>query len=287
MAIPSGVLTPPNQQVPIEYGAYVSVAPRSEFYGTEIELSTASSAASTAWRNYERRDASAGQQVWYRVVTPNDGKTRYVRARHWSPGFLAGAWFPSTSSTATVSFTPTKLPETLPPGAQVLFDGGGIRSTDIKPGVPGQSTTLTKTHRFGAQAFTPGSTANASFDKSVAFLRPATTGAAISMFTAVPFVRNSVITRIRMQAFKGTTSDSVGVLFRESDTTGLVATLKTLTSTSTGWNIVQSSAMSVAVSSAVVHFFNAQLTANSTDINNASLLYVEYDYTVTDYAFSL
>lgn len=320
MALPSTF--PVDEGHPLPTGIVLAVAPGNPTFGCELQRTsdlgggTPASSAATSIEQIARFPTMGFQ---YLDALPVDDALRFYRARHTADGYDAGAWTAWTTGSAPVQLTHDFIALSMqglsaPVGGYFLRaqnSAGSQASTSIwmpatetfKVGTTGTASSLSKTIVQPYSAFIPldssqqyaistgASWAPSSSAPGIAAIFPVTS-ATLNGIVPMQFPPGITITKVRMLSFLSTTSSGnvvTGSFTRVSSTdpTSLSA-LATLTQTTTGWVVTNSSVMAELVGSTNLYEWRFGMTPTSSNgifggNDNAGLAQVQADYTMPSY----
>lgn len=237
MALPTAMVQNTLRQA--QSGIIVGMTPStgSPRFNTELQISTQSSTASTAWASVFLNPTTA--QYRYAFTVGLSTRSYYFRARHFLAGWSNGPF------TATVNAKPVLLPDILQPLMPVLNSksnvevlGGDLYLSSAKTAIVGsqQATgNLTKTIRVAHSIFVPETSADRPRHANN-YLFSGTT-AALIVHGSVVAVPGSRLRSLSMRAFRETTGEAVSAtLYRiAADVATQIAAVIITGVGTTGW----------------------------------------------------
>lgn len=258
-------------------------------FGIELQISTQSSTASTAWQSVFLNPTSA--QYIYTFLAPLSTRSFSFRARHFLTGYSNGPF------TGTVSAKPGLLPEIIQPLTPLLNNksnveiaGGDIwlsSGKTAKVGTQQSAGTITKTIRFSADTFIPltnvSSTAVASISRGIGTLTLQVSTKRVSLNALYVMPKGSVITKYSARGRRGSTAAKNEIQFYAISTAGAATSLVTLTFNSGVVQTLNSTTLSQTVSDANYFIARSTMKASTGAATQPQLLYTEIEYKMPSY----
>lgn len=290
MAVPTNLTA--NTLRLAQSGIVVGVTPStgSPRFRIELQVSTQSSTASTAWQSAFLNPTTA--QYQYTFLAPLSTRTFYFRARHLLDGYSNGPF------TGTVSAKPGLLPIIVQPLMPLLNSksnvevlGGDIwlsSSKTAKVGTQQTTGTITKTLRINYGEFVPFSNLVSWVYSNNLGLSNNSIAAAQQLVAPLLLPPGVQMTNVRARLYRGTTTVSstaklefVRVTDGADTTAAPSATIfKTLTHATKGYKTLSTGTTQIVNST---QSFNVLLTLRSTVLSGARLSWVEIDYKMGTY----
>lgn len=285
MGVPTNLTANTLRQA--QSGIVVGMTPStgSPRFRTELQISTQSSTASSAWSSVFLDPTTA--QYQYTFGAPLSTRTFYFRARHLLTGYSNGPF------TGTVNAKPALLPELMQPLMPMLNSksnvevlGGDIwlsSAKTAKVGTQALAGSITKTIRLGVGEVIPISNGQTfTLLSSEGTLRPGTLAVSAGFMAGVLIPKGATITGGAVRHFRqnNTTADaSVWDLRKITDTPTATAIL-TFTHAASGWVTTTGSVSQLVGDEA--YLFSGSIRGNAATAN-ARFLRAEITYTMPSY----
>lgn len=254
--------------------------------GFNVEIQRTNGSSTGTFVKLAVVDPAHNPSMQYFDYLPVDNVTRYYRARHVREGYNNGPF------TRVVNGKPGLLP--LGDMPQVPLTGAGVSpdiwlnsTSSIKVGSAGSSGAVTKKLRFPATVFQPASTSTP-FGYGVGTLvcKGNTTATTYEYIAPLTMPKGVTVTKFRAAIARFSTKDSCVVQMYRITTAGVASSVCTLTAVSgPSLAVYESSALSETVSTA--NYFIGRALMRDSSANNASMGWVEMEYTMSNYQHTI
>lgn len=270
---------PPTLQR-VNTGLRVGVYPSSDPL-CEIELHRATQGSTGTFSVLSRWSQHAGQGILqFDDRVPDDGLTRYYKAKSVRSGYTDSTFTPPVSGKPTL----LTLNQTATPplsGTPIGVSGWLSTAATWRVGSPGTPASVTKKIRIPHAEFVPESAAESYFF-SLGYLRPNTANTVLTCRGAAVLPKGVTVTAVRARMYRtSATNDSAQCAFVRLNDDGTQTSVATVSHAGTGWATAAATGLSQLVGDEG-YVLETQLLGKAA-VTDARLMWAELEYTMPSY----